>query len=190
MKGSQLAAQFAAYSQHGARRGEAAPTQITLSQSDKWLRQAEVIRPPRLTTTDTAILWRRLARPGIHLTFSQWLQFVDRLAAEKELSVGEVRQALVQCGKPRNSLIEFDSSELTTRLTDVSSYPHRHRSRFDCNGVGLGVAGTRDLRDLPLLWATASSEGLLVTCPSVLGAGRSCSPAPERKLSCQDVCRI
>ena len=39
-------------------------------------------------------------------------------------------------------------------------------------GNGLGVAGTRDMRDLPVLWATPSPSGFMMTCPSVLGPGR------------------
>ena len=88
-------------------------------------------------------------------------------------------------------MIEFDSSDITMRLTDYNNYPHRHRSRFDSNGGydnfrnsrkylnfmfvtgnGLGVAGTRDMRDLPVLWATPSPSGFMMTCPSVLGPGR------------------
>ena len=39
-------------------------------------------------------------------------------------------------------------------------------------GNGLGVAGTRDLRDLPVLWATPSASGFMMSCPSVLEPGR------------------
>ena len=37
-----------------------------------------------------------------------------------------------------------------------------------CSGNGLGVAGTRDpVLDLPMLWATPSPSGFLMTSPSV-----------------------
>ena len=45
-------------------------------------------------------------------------------------------------------------------------------------GQGRGVAGRRDVRDLPVLWATPSSDGLMMTCPSVLGAGREGATSP------------
>ena len=61
-----------------------------------------------------------------------------------------------------------------------------------CQGNGLGVAGTRDLRDLPMLWATPSESGFMVTCPSVMGPGRSgaTSPIQPRKYGYEDVCKI
>ena len=39
-------------------------------------------------------------------------------------------------------------------------------------GNGLGVAGTRDLRDLPVLWATPSPSGFMMTSPSLMGPSR------------------
>ena len=108
---------------------------------------------------------------------------------EKELDIHHVREALVQCGKPKSTMIEFDSSKLTNRLTDVSNYGHRHRTRFDCNGNGLG---NQRFRDLPLLWPSPSSDGFLTSCPSALGAGRSgaTSPIVPRKFGYLDVCKI
>ena len=41
-------------------------TQITLSQSDKWLRQAKVIDGWSVTTTDTAIAFRWLLLSSTH----------------------------------------------------------------------------------------------------------------------------
>ena len=108
------------------------------------------------------------------------------------MDIHHVREALVRCGKPNNTKTEFDNSELTCRLTDIRNYGHRHRSRFDSNGNGLGVEGTRDLRDLPMLWPSPSSAGFLVSCPSVMGAGRSgaTSPIAPRKFGYMEVCRI
>ena len=45
-----------------------------------------------------------------------------------------MRDSLLRCGKPKTSMIEFDNSDITLRLTDYNNYPHRHRSRFDSNG--------------------------------------------------------
>ena len=86
-------------------------------------------------------------------------------------------------------MTEFDCSGLTHRLTDVNNYGHRHRSRFDSNGNGVG---TRDLRDLPMLWPSPSSDGFLASLPSVMGAGRSgaTSPIAPRKFGYLDVCKI
>ena len=99
----------------------------------------------------------------------------------------------MKSGRPKLSVIDFDNSGITQRLTDFTQYPHRHRTRFDSNGQillflgslklsspgnGLGAAGRRDVRDLPVLWATPSSDGFLMTCPSVLGAGREGATSP------------
>ena len=109
-----------------------------------------------------------------------------------------MREALVKSGRPKLSVIDFDNSGITQRLTDFTNYPHRHRTRFDSNGQslkdcnwpscfivklsssgnGLGAAGRRDVRDLPVLWATPSSDGFMMTCPSVLGAGREGATSP------------
>ena len=40
----------------------------------------------------------------------------------------------MKCGRPQLTLIDFDKSEITQRLTDVNNYPHRHRTRFDSAG--------------------------------------------------------
>ena len=57
---------------------------------------------------------------------------------EKDLDIGNVRAALLRCGKPKTSMIEMDNSSITLRLTDYNNYPHRHRSRFDSNGGCVG----------------------------------------------------
>ena len=51
------------------------------------------------------------------------------------MDIHRVRDSLLNCGIPKkNSMIEFDNSEITLRLTDHNQYPHRHRSRFDSQG--------------------------------------------------------
>ena len=54
----------------------------------------------------------------------------------------------------------------------------RNRNRFDSRGRGLGVAGRRDIRDLPKLWAAPSTDGLLMTCPSAISVGREGATSP------------
>ena len=83
------------------------------------------------------------------MNFPEWLSFIEQLSEvfgqllsfpfmlnsqEKDLDIHQVRDALLRCGKPKNSMIEFDNSHITMRLTDYNNYPHRHRSRFDSNG--------------------------------------------------------
>ena len=75
-----------------------------------------------------------MSKSHIWMDLHEWLSFIDQLAQEKELDIHEVREALVKCGPPKLSEINFDNSEITARLTDINNYPHRHRSRFDSNG--------------------------------------------------------
>ena len=83
------------------------------------------------------------------------------------------------CGKPHRPVKGFDTSSLTNRLTDVSKYGGTHRQRFDSSGKGLGMAGRRDIRDLPILWPKPSADGFLMTCPSATGAGREGATSPH-----------
>jgi len=46
---------------------------------------------------------------------------------EKALTLADVHEALVVCGKPRLPVMEFDTSSLTYRLTDVNLYGGTHR---------------------------------------------------------------
>ena len=73
-----LQEQFRAFSLHGDRRGSG--TQLTLSQSDKWLRQSEIIDGRLVTTTDSAILWRRMSKSHIWMNFHEWLSYIELLA--------------------------------------------------------------------------------------------------------------
>ena len=65
-------------------------SQITLTQSDKWLRQAKVIDGWNVTTTDTAIAFRKISRGSIWLIFSQFREFLEELIGRKGLNLQEV----------------------------------------------------------------------------------------------------
>ena len=71
-------------------------SQITLTQSDKWLRQAKVIDGWNVTTTDTAIAFRKISRGSLDLSFSSWLQFLQELGRRKGLCSQEVRRGKEQ----------------------------------------------------------------------------------------------
>ena len=73
---------------------------ITLSQSDKWLKQAGIIDGWNITTTDTAIALRKFSRGATRLGFSAWREFMEELASSKKLNVGQVWRGLEECGKP------------------------------------------------------------------------------------------
>ena len=64
--------------------------QITLTQSDKWMRQAKVIEGWNVTTTDTAIAFRKISRGSIWLEYNPWREFLEELTSRKGLSMQEV----------------------------------------------------------------------------------------------------
>ena len=65
-------------------------SQITLTQSDKWLRQAKVIDGWNVTTTDTAIAFRKISRGSIWLSYASWRQFLQELSDRADLNMMEV----------------------------------------------------------------------------------------------------
>ena len=73
---------------------------ITLSQSDKWLKQAGIIDGWNVTTTDTAIAFRKFSRGATRLGFSNWRRFMEELAQNKKLNLCQVWRDLEGCGKP------------------------------------------------------------------------------------------
>ena len=73
---------------------------ITLSQSDKWLRQAKVIDGWNVTTTDTAIAFRKISRGSTRLSYPGWLVFLRELAETKRLPLPQVWARLEQVKPP------------------------------------------------------------------------------------------
>ena len=82
-------------------------TQITLSQSDKWLRQAKVIDGWSVTTTDTAIAFRwedlgwldwrhsysrKISHGSIWLEYYCWREFLQELCQRKGLDMQVIEQ--------------------------------------------------------------------------------------------------
>ena len=65
-------------------------SQITLTQSDKWLRQAKVVDGWEVTTTDTAIAFRKISRGSVRLSYSSWRKFLQELSDRGTLSLMEV----------------------------------------------------------------------------------------------------
>ena len=88
MKFPDLHHQFQLFSKFGESGSDG--SQITLTQSDKWLRQAKVIDGWNLTTTDTAIAFRKISRGSIWLEYNPWRQLLEELATRKGLDMQEV----------------------------------------------------------------------------------------------------
>ena len=83
-----LLAQFQMFSKFGESGSDG--SQITLTQSDKWLRQAKVIDGWNVTTTNTAIAFRKIGKGSVRLSFSSWRLFLQALSDEAGLNIAEV----------------------------------------------------------------------------------------------------
>ncbi|CAG7823511.1 unnamed protein product [Allacma fusca] len=105
--------------------------QITLTNSDKWLKQAGVIDGELITTTDTSILFRRLFKAAKKIGFHDFVQYIYELALEKGLDVRFLEHKLMRCGPPSFSQITRPCHDkVIKRLTDVTKFTGAQRSRF------------------------------------------------------------
>jgi len=139
---SQLRQQFQAFSKYGDTKSDG--TQITLSQSDKWMKQAKVIDGRTVTTTDTGIAFKKFKQQKIH--FKEFQKFLDELAIGKKVPPNKMKEKLANCGVPGNksNASPGTRSSVYDRLCDVSKYGASHRQRFDEHGKGRGASGRRD----------------------------------------------
>ncbi|CAH2244427.1 tubulin polymerization-promoting protein homolog [Pararge aegeria] len=122
--------------------------QITLSQSDKWMKQAKVIDGKKITTTDTAIHFKKLKL--VKLGIDDYQKFLEDLAKSKKVELEDIKKKLTTCGQPGVSthLTKSATAAATVdRLTDTSKYTGSHKQRFDETGKGKGIAGRKDLVD-------------------------------------------
>ncbi|XP_023934237.2 tubulin polymerization-promoting protein homolog [Bicyclus anynana] len=122
--------------------------QITLSQSDKWMKQAKVIDGKKITTTDTAIHFKKLKL--VKLGIDDYQKFLEELAKSKKVELEDIKKKLTTCGQPGVSthLPKSTAAAATVgRLTDTSKYTGSHKQRFDESGKGKGIAGRKDLVD-------------------------------------------
>lgn len=103
--------QFELFSKFGDSGSDGA--QITLSQSDKWLRQAKVIDGWNISTTDTAIAFRKISRGSIWLEYDPWREFLEELCEKKGLKMQDVVYKLEMCGKPaHNASTKFTANQM------------------------------------------------------------------------------
>ena len=91
---------------------------ITLSQSDKWMKQAGVIDNWNVTATDTAIAFRKISRytyspfflgkvlinlifrGSKYLEYEPWKVFLEELAYRKRIGIDVIQDKLLAAGKP------------------------------------------------------------------------------------------
>lgn len=88
-------AQFDAFSRFGDAHSDG--KSVTLSQSDKWMKQANVFNK-KITTTDTAIHFKKLKSQKLNL--AQYNAFLEDLASTKKVNLDEIKNKLTSCGEP------------------------------------------------------------------------------------------
>lgn len=87
--------QFKAFSKFGDTKSDG--KLITLSQSDKWMKQAKVI-DKQITTTDTGIHFKKFKAMKISLV--DYNKFLDDLAKTKKVELAQIKQKMANCGAP------------------------------------------------------------------------------------------
>lgn len=75
---------------------------ITLSNSDKWMKQAKVIDGKKITTTDTGIYFKKLKSQKVGI--EDYKKFLEDLAKNKKIDVEEIKNKLANCGQPGTHL--------------------------------------------------------------------------------------
>ncbi|XP_011644248.1 TPPP family protein CG45057 isoform X2 [Pogonomyrmex barbatus] len=121
---------------------------ITLSQSDKWMKQAKVIDGKKITTTDTGIYFKK--HKSTKLGIEQYKIFLEELTKSKKVELAEIKKKMSNCGPPGVTAGVSGAGKAAStvdRLTDVSKYTGSHKQRFDETGKGKGIAGRKDIPD-------------------------------------------
>lgn len=90
---------------------------ITLSQSDKWMKQAKVI-DKKITTTDTAIHFKKLK--SMKLLLSDYNKFLEDLATTKKVDLAEIKNKLANCGAPGVAQVSVSIKKLKEGKKSVS----------------------------------------------------------------------
>ncbi|XP_052892475.1 tubulin polymerization-promoting protein homolog [Anopheles moucheti] len=135
--------QFKAFSKFGDTKSDG--KHLTLSQSDKWMKQAKVI-DKKITTTDTGIHFKKLK--SMKLTLEDYNKFLEDLAKTKKVELDEIKNKMANCGAPGvHNATPGKAADTVARLTDTSKYTGSHKQRFDETGKGKGIAGRKDLVD-------------------------------------------
>lgn len=138
-----LKEQFALFAKFGDKTADG--KSIKLSQSDKWFKQGKVIDGKSMSTTDTGIAFRKIAKNNPKLSFAGWTKYLDEIANNKNVDVNGIKTKLVNCGKPGLSgATSVAKCAAVDRLTDTSRYGGTHKQRFDSSGKGRGKEGRAD----------------------------------------------
>lgn len=137
-----LESQFKAFAKFGDTKADG--NTITLSQCDKWFKQAKIIDGKKITTTDTGICFNKFRSKTI--SFQDFVKYVDDLAKTKKIEPDVLKDQLISCGAPgtTGTTVAMKAGAVD-RLTDTSKYTGTHKERFDESGKGKGKEGREDI---------------------------------------------
>ncbi|RWS10882.1 TPPP family protein CG4893-like protein [Dinothrombium tinctorium] len=118
---------------------------ITLSNSDKWFKQAKVIDGKKITTVDTGIYFKQIAKTKKALNINEYNQFLEKIATNKKVDLEEIKHKLSCSGPPATTKTTTAANTgAVARLTDHTKYTGTHKQRFDGSGKGRGKAGREE----------------------------------------------
>ncbi|XP_034946026.1 tubulin polymerization-promoting protein homolog [Chelonus insularis] len=101
---------------------------ITLSQSDKWMKQAGIINS-KITTADTAVCFNKFKKKSLNL--KEYQIFIDNLAKRKDVDPQFIIHKLISCGTPNlSNATQPIENETIRRLTDPSNATGCHKERY------------------------------------------------------------
>lgn len=106
--------QFALFSKFGHTNSDG--SSITLSQNDKWMKQANVF-DKKTTTTDTAIHFKKLKSQKVN--FADYNTFLEDLATTKGIDLEEIKSKMASCGEPGMKQATTVSSKKQNNLTNL-----------------------------------------------------------------------
>lgn len=124
---------------------------MSLKNSDKWMKEAGVFKIKNVSTTDTAIEFSKVVGAGHHvMTFQQFQQLLlnlaDRAGAKKpQDTLTQIVSKLAEKTGPEVRGTEVVHVGGVDRLTDVNLYTGAHKERFNADGTGKGIAGREDV---------------------------------------------
>jgi len=171
--------QFTAFSRFGNKEEDG--KHITLSNCDKWMKQAKVIDGKKITTTDTSICFKKLFKTAKKITFEDFKKYVEELAKSKKMEPQELLDKLAGSGAPGlSSATRAAHSNVVDRLTDTSKYTGSHKERFDSTGKGRGIEGRKDVPDGSGYVAAFKEKLDLKDGEGKKEEGSSASPTPAK----------
>lgn len=80
---------------------------ITLSQSDKWMKQAQVI-DKKITTTDTGIHFKKLK--SMKVSILDYQKFLEDLSKTKGVDLAEIKNKMANCGAPGTNVVKVGNN--------------------------------------------------------------------------------